>query len=90
MIWDIGTTYLDPTDFETLFDTYDVLHLHNISVKYLIDALDFCGVPDASKVIAEKYPEVMEEGTVNKVTFLYIIEEEHRGLGFAFKIPDSA
>ena len=89
VIWDFGSNYLDTSDFEALFDTYDVLNVHHIPVSYMIDVLGVCGVPDARKLIETKYPEILEEGHVNKVTFLYIIEEEHRGSGFAFKIQDS-
>uniref|UniRef100_A0A7S3NBV2 Uncharacterized protein n=1 Tax=Euplotes harpa TaxID=151035 RepID=A0A7S3NBV2_9SPIT len=89
IIWDFGSSYMDVNDFEALFDTYDVLNVHNIPVSYMIEVLDVCGVPDARKLVETKYPEVAEEGHVNKVTFLYIIEEEHRSKGFGFKIPDS-
>ncbi|CAI2383000.1 unnamed protein product [Moneuplotes crassus] len=86
IIWDFGQNYLEIGDFETLFDTYDVLGVHHIPVNYMIDALSVAGVPEARTLIETKYPEIIEEGHVNKVTFLYIIEEEHRKAGFAFKI----
>ena len=89
VIWDFGENYLDSNDFEALFDTYDVLGVHHIPVNYMIDALAVCGVPDSKKLIETKYPEIVEEAHVNKVTFLYIIEEEHRNAGFAFSVADS-
>ena len=90
VIWDFGQDYLEIGDFETLFDTYDVLGVHHIPVSYMIDALAVAGVPEAQKLVEEKYSDVLEEGHVNKVTFLYIIEEEHRKAGFAFKPADSS
>mmetsp|Transcript_15199 Transcript_15199/g.16915 ORF Transcript_15199/g.16915 Transcript_15199/m.16915 type:complete len:176 (+) Transcript_15199:3-530(+) len=90
VIWDFGSNYLEIGDFETLFDTYDVLGVHHIPVSYMVDALAVVGVPEAKQLVEIKYPEILEEGHVNKVTFLYIIEEEHRKSGFAFKLDDNS
>ena len=58
------------------------MNLHHIPIAYLIDALSACGVPEAEKLVNEKYKDSVEEGFVNKVTFLYILEDEHRRFGF--------
>jgi hypothetical protein len=65
-----------------MFQTYDVLNLHHIPTTYLIDALTSCGVPEAEALVNEKYADAVEEGHVNKVTFLYILKEEHKRYGF--------
>ena len=54
------------------------MNLHYIPVAYLIDGLKAIGVPNPEELVKIKYKEVVEEGQVNKVTFLYVMEEEHK------------
>jgi len=61
-----------------MFSAYDIMNLHYIPVGYLIDGLRAIGVPDAEGLVKSRYKEVIEEGQVNKVTFLYVMEEEHK------------
>ncbi len=84
-IWKFSSQLLNSDDFEAIFQTYDVMNLHHVPIAYLIDALTACGVPDAEELVATKYKDNQEEGHVNKVTFLYILEEEHKRHGFALK-----
>jgi hypothetical protein len=42
------------------------------------------GVEDADRIIKEHYPELVQESYINKVTFVYVLEEEHRRLGFSY------
>ena len=52
-------------------------------VAYLVDALRAVGVPESDELVKNKYKDLIEEGHVNKVTFLYILEDEHRRHGFS-------
>lgn len=61
-----------------MFNAYDIMHLHYIPTSYLIDGLNSIGVPDAEQLVKTKYKDSIEEGQVNKVTFLYVMEEEHK------------
>lgn len=70
-------------DFEAMFNAYDMMNLHYIPVSYLIDGLKAIGVPNPDQLVQTKYKEVVEEGQVNKVTFLYVMEEEHKRKGFS-------
>lgn len=66
-----------------MFNAYDIMNLHYIPVAYLIDGLNSIGVPDAENVVKTRYKDTLEEGQVNKVTFLYVMEEEHKWQGFS-------
>ncbi len=61
-----------------MFIAYDMMNLHYIPVCYLIDGRKAMGVDKAEEIVNSKYKEVIEEGQVNKVTFLYVMEEEHK------------
>ena len=60
-----------------------MLNLQHVPVAYLVDALTACGVPEAEELVQSKYKDLVEEGHVNKVTFLYILEDEHKRHGFS-------
>ena len=42
------------------------------------------GIEDSEKVLQERYPELVNDETVNKVTFVYVLEEEHKRVGYSF------
>ena len=46
--------------------------------EYLYHALKMVGVEDAEKVVEERYSELMDEDTINKVSFVFVLETEHR------------
>ena len=43
------------------------------------------GGEDNDAILKKRYHDVVQDGTVNKVTFVFILQEEHRRLGFSFK-----
>jgi hypothetical protein len=45
------------------------------------------GVENAETIIKDHYPELVQESYINKVTFVYVLEEEHRRLGFSYSRP---
>ena len=45
------------------------------------------GVENGASIIKERYPELEQEDYINKVTFVYVLEEEHRRLGFSYAKP---
>ena len=71
-------------DFEAIFDSYDVLGIQTVPISYLSQALGAVGVENGRQILKERYPELEAEDYVNKVTFVYVLEEEHRRLGFSF------
>ncbi len=42
------------------------------------------GCDDAKKILNERYSEIMSEDTINKVSFVFVLAEEHKRLGFSF------
>ena len=77
--------FLGPDDFESLFDSYDILGIQSVSLKYLAQAMQVVGIQEPEKILAERYPEICKDEYVNKVSFVYILQEEHNKLGFSFK-----
>jgi len=71
-------------DFEAIFDSYDVLNVQTVPVMYLEHALRMVGVDDSKSVLKERYSEIIAEDTVNKVSFVFILAEEHKRAGFTF------
>ena len=53
-----------------------------IPKAYLCHALKMVGVEDSEAVINERYLELMDEETINKVSFIFVLETEHKRLGF--------
>ena len=43
------------------------------------------GIQEPEKILAERYPEICKDEYVNKVSFVYILQEEHNKLGYSFK-----
>ncbi len=76
--------FLTTEDFEALFDSYDVLGIQTVPIAYLTQALTAVGVENADGIIKDHYPELVQEQYINKVTFVYVCEEEHRRLGFSY------
>jgi len=79
--------FLTTDDFEAIFDAYDVLGIQTVPIAYLSQALSAVGVENGQQIIKERYPELTQEDYVNKVTFVYVIEEEHKRLGFSYAKP---
>ena len=52
---------------------FNVGHIH---VSYLAEGLKAIGVPNPQLVL-EKYKDAVDDEFVNKITFLYVMEEEH-------------
>ena len=42
------------------------------------------GVVDPQSILLERYKEICREEFVNKVSFTYILQEEHQRLGFSY------
>ena len=78
-------TYLVQEDFENIFDSYDILNIQTVPIAYLCQALQVVGVENAEKILLERYPELCKEEYVNKVSFVYVLQEEHNRLGYSFK-----
>ena len=79
--------FLATEDFEAIFDAYDVLNIQTVPISYLTQALAAVGVENGEQIIKERYPELAQEDYINKVTFVYVLEEEHRRLGFSYAKP---
>lgn len=71
-------------DFEAIFDSYDVLGVQTVPVMYLEHALRMVGVDNAKQVLQERYSEITVEESVNKVSFVFVLNEEHKRAGFTF------
>ena len=71
-------------DFEAMFDSYDVLGIQTIPRSYLEHALKMVGCDNAAHILQERYSEVMAEETINKVSFVFILAEEHKRTGFSY------
>ena len=68
-----------------MFDSYDVLGVQMIPKIYLEHALKMVGCADASKILNVRYEEIMSEETVNKVSFVFVLSEEHKRSGFSYQ-----
>jgi hypothetical protein len=79
--------FLSTEDFEAIFDSYDVLGIQTVPISYLGQALQAVGVENGEGIIKERYPELEHEDYINKVTFVYVLEEEHRRVGFSYAKP---
>ena len=42
------------------------------------------GVENGRQILKERYLELVNEETVNKVTFVYVLEEEHKRIGYSY------
>ena len=76
--------YLKEEDFEAIFDSYDVLGVQTVPSLYLDHALKMVGCEDPQTILKERYSEIMAEETVNKVSFVFVLAEEHKRLGFSY------
>ena len=45
---------------------------------YLYHALKMVGVEDSEEVVEARYSELMDEDTINKVSFVFVLETEHK------------
>lgn len=45
------------------------------------------GVENGKEVLEQRYPELVQEETINKVTFVYVLEEEHKRVGYSYNLP---
>ena len=78
-------TYLTQEDFEAIFDSYDILNIQSVPLSYLCQALKVVGVENAQQILLDRYPELCKEEYVNKVSFVFVLQEEHNRLGYSFK-----
>ena len=46
--------------------------------EYLYHALKMVGVEDAEELVSTRYSELMDEDTINKVSFVFVLETEHK------------
>ena len=81
-LYQFQSQFLTTEDFEAIFDSYDVLQIQQIPVSYMYHALKIVGVEQAELIIAERYRNMLEDDTINKVSFVFILEQEHRRNGF--------
>jgi hypothetical protein len=42
------------------------------------------GIEKGEQILIDRYPELVQEETINKVTFIYVLEEEHKRVGYSF------
>ena len=66
-------TFMNQDDFESLFDSYDVLGIQSVPIKYLCQAMRVVGVEDPETILLERYKELMKDEYVNKVSFVYVL-----------------
>ena len=76
---------MEKTDYNAMFDAYDVLNLKTVPYGYLVQALGAVGVVNPKKVLEEKYPDIKEETQIGKKLFVSILEEEHKVGGYSIK-----
>ena len=81
-LYDFQQQFLQEEDFEAIFDSYDVLGMQVVPKAYIYHALKIVGVEDAEAVVQERYAELLDEDTINKVSFVFVLETEHKRLGF--------
>ena len=81
-LYQFQSQFLATEDFEAIFDSYDVLQIQQIPVAYLSHALKIVGVDQADDIIKSRYASMLEDDTINKVSFVFILEQEHRRSGF--------
>ena len=81
-LYQFENQFLQQEDFESIFDSYDVLNIQQIPRSYLAHALKVVGVDQAEKVIEDRYLDLVEDDTINKVSFVFVLEQEHKRLGF--------
>jgi hypothetical protein len=43
-----------------------------------------CWVENGERIINDRYPELVQEETINKVNFVYVLEEEHKRVGYSY------
>ena len=53
--------YLVQEDFESVFDSYDVLGIQSVPISYLCQALTVVGVENAQEILMTRYPELCKE-----------------------------
>lgn len=42
------------------------------------------GIENGANILQERYPELANEETINKVSFVYVLDEEHKRGGFSY------
>ena len=83
-IYKFSEPFLKLEDFEAIFDSYDVLNVQQVPVKYLEHALKMVGIENANAILKDRYSEILAEDRVNKVSFVFVLSEEHKRSGFTF------
>ena len=84
-IYEFAEPFLEQEDIEAIFDSYDVLGIQTIPKSYLFHALKTVGVEESDEVVQQRYAELLDEDTVNKVSFVFVLDQEHRRQGFISK-----
>ena len=87
-IYKFSEPFLQQEDFLAIFESYDVLGIQTVPVAYLEQALEMVGVEDAKSVLNERYADLIQDNTVNKVSFVYVLQEEHKRSGFSYARPE--
>ena len=75
--------FMTQEDFEAMFDAYDVLDVGRVPMTFMEHAMEQVGVIEAKQTLAERYPELLQEETVNKVSFVFVLESEHKRQGYS-------
>ena len=83
-LYKFNDRFLNQEDFIAIFESYDVLGVQTVPVIYLEQALKMVGCEDAADILATRYPEIVTDGTVNKVSFVFVLQEEHKRSGFSY------
>lgn len=78
----VNSEHLEKADYESMFDTYDILNMKVIPYTYLVQALQSAGVIDATSILKAKYPDIKENAMIGKKQFVSILSAEHRHNGF--------
>ena len=83
-IYKFNEQFLKLEDFEAIFDSYDVLNIQTVPIAYLIQAMEVVGIADSVEILKSRYPELYSEETINKVSFVFVLQEEHKRHGYSF------
>lgn len=70
-----------------------MLGIQTVPIAYLLQGKSFSfirlamkvvGIENGASIIRDRYPELVNEESINKVTFVYVLEEEHKRVGFSY------
>ena len=73
-IYELEAPFLEEEDFESIFDSMDVLETGAVPKSYLTHALKQVGVKDADKVLKARYSKLIDdEEHINKASFIFVL-----------------